>query len=245
MFPSPYDNRWSKTMMGYGPEDSHFVIELTYNYNVHEYVLGNDFRGISVKNKKALDNAKAQGWPVEEVGQGRSVLTAPGGYKYFVHDEEPASGKDPVQGVTLASSDLKRSIQYWNELLGLKIFSQNDSSVTLGFAEDQAKLTLEKIDSPVDHATAYGRVAFSVPEAELSPIDVLIKEHNQTILTPLVTLPTPGKADVTVIILADPDGHEICFVGDEAFRQLSQVDPESDAMVDRYIQKDEERSKSS
>jgi Predicted ring-cleavage extradiol dioxygenase len=52
---------------------------------------------------------------------------------------------DPVQGVTLASSDLKRSIQYWNELLGLKIFSQNDSSVTLGFAEDQAKLTLEKI----------------------------------------------------------------------------------------------------
>ncbi|KAI5717406.1 hypothetical protein M8J77_005339 [Diaphorina citri] len=241
----PYDNRWSKTMMGYGPEDSHFVIELTYNYNVHEYVLGNDFRGISVKNKKALDNAKAQGWPVEEVGQGRSVLTAPGGYKYFVHDEEPASGKDPVQGVTLASSDLKRSIQYWNELLGLKIFSQNDSSVTLGFAEDQAKLTLEKIDSPVDHATAYGRIAFSVPEAELSPIDVLIKEHNQTILTPLVTLPTPGKADVTVIILADPDGHEICFVGDEAFRQLSQVDPESDALVDRYIQKDEERSKSS
>ncbi|KAI5695170.1 hypothetical protein M8J75_012162 [Diaphorina citri] len=261
----PYDNRWSKTMMGYGPEDSHFVIELTYNYNVHEYVLGNDFRGISVKNKKALDNAKAQGWPVEEVGQGRSVLTAPGGYKYFVHDEEPASGKDPVQGVTLASSDLKRSIQYWNELLGLKIFSQNDSSVTLGFAEDQAKLTLEKIDSPVDHATAYGRIAFSVPEAELSPIDVLIKEHNQTILTPLVTLPTPGKADehnqtiltplvtlptpgkadVTVIILGDPDGHEICFVGDEAFRQLSQVDPESDALVDRYIQKDEERSKSS
>ena len=26
-----------------------------------------------------------------------------------------------------------------------------------------------------------------------------------------------------VVILADPDGQEICFVGDEAFRELSQV----------------------
>ena len=31
---------------------------------------------------------------------------------------------------------------------------------------------------------------------------------------------------VQVVILADPDGYEICFVGDEAFRELSQTDPE-------------------
>ncbi|EDX18497.1 GD15515 [Drosophila simulans] len=35
----PYDNRWSKTMVGYGPESSHFVIELTYNYGVSSYEL--------------------------------------------------------------------------------------------------------------------------------------------------------------------------------------------------------------
>ena len=29
-------------MIGYGPEASHFVIELTYNYGVREYALGND-----------------------------------------------------------------------------------------------------------------------------------------------------------------------------------------------------------
>jgi len=27
------------------------------------------------------------------------------------------------------------------------------------------------------------------------------------------------------------DGHEICFVGDEAFRQLSQVDPKADQLI--------------
>lgn len=30
-------------MVGYGPEDDHFVAELTYNYGVGEYKLGNDF----------------------------------------------------------------------------------------------------------------------------------------------------------------------------------------------------------
>lgn len=30
-------------MVGFGPEDDHFVAELTYNYGVGEYRLGNDF----------------------------------------------------------------------------------------------------------------------------------------------------------------------------------------------------------
>ena len=31
-------------MVGYGPEDNHFVVELTYNYGIKEYKLGNDFQ---------------------------------------------------------------------------------------------------------------------------------------------------------------------------------------------------------
>ena len=92
-----------------------------------------------------------------------------------------------------------------------------------------------------------------------------MKEAKQTILTPLVSLDTPGKATVEVVILADPvrhftahthsthththcgsivissccavqDGHEICFVGDEAFRELSQVDPEADHLIDKVME---------
>ncbi len=36
-------------MIGYGAEDSHFVAELTYNYGVGEYKLGNDFLGVTIK----------------------------------------------------------------------------------------------------------------------------------------------------------------------------------------------------
>lgn len=40
----PYDGKWSKSMVGYGKEDDHFVVELTYNYGVKSYVKGNDFQ---------------------------------------------------------------------------------------------------------------------------------------------------------------------------------------------------------
>lgn len=43
MFYRPYDGKWSKTMIGYGPEDDHFVAELTYNYGVKSYKFGNAF----------------------------------------------------------------------------------------------------------------------------------------------------------------------------------------------------------
>ena len=51
-------------------------------------------------------------------------------------------------------------------------------------------------------------------------------------------LPTPGKADVVVVIVADPDGHEVCFVGDEGFRDLSKTDHNSDTALDTAIDGD-------
>lgn len=40
-------------------------------------------------------------------------------------------------------------------------------------------------------------------------------------MTPPLTLPTPGKADVVVTILQDRDDYEICFVEDLAFYDLA------------------------
>ncbi len=50
MFYRPYDGKWSKTMVGYGAEDNHFVMELTYNYGIKSYKKGNDFRVSSCIN---------------------------------------------------------------------------------------------------------------------------------------------------------------------------------------------------
>ncbi|KAL0105933.1 hypothetical protein PUN28_015981 [Cardiocondyla obscurior] len=238
----PYANRWSKTMVGYGPEDSHFVIELTYNYGKKEYKAGNDFKSITIYSKEVIDRARANGWPVQEEN-GKFVVEAPGGYKYHIVNES-STNSDPVEKVTLCSSNLEHTIAYWKDILKLKIFDRKDKSVLMGYGKDQAKIEFQDIGTEVNHAEAYGRIAFSVPFSEQTAIQKAVKEsniHNQgnKILTDLITLDTPGKASVRVIILADPDGHEICFVDDEGFRQLSVPDYPSEAILNRYIEKEE------
>jgi len=235
----PYDGRWSKTMVGFGAEDDHFVAELTYNYGVGEYRLGNDFMGLTLQSSQAVSNAKKLGWPLTEVEEGLYQTEAPGGYRFYLIDkEQPAN--DPVQKVCLAVSNLQKSTHYWASLLGMKVMDKHDDkkTVLLGFADSQCKLELHDIGETVDHGTAFGRIAFSCPREQMPGLEALIKKENQTILTPLVSLDTPGKATVEVVILADPDGHEICFVGDEAFRQLSVLDTNGNALLDKAMAED-------
>ncbi|XP_045785872.1 glyoxalase domain-containing protein 4 isoform X2 [Maniola jurtina] len=228
-------------MIGYGPEDTHFVVELTYNYGITHYEQGNDFLGLTIQSSESLKRAAAMNWPIKEQNSLKYV-EAPGGYKFYIIDKPQPVDKDPVVKVSLASSNLARSIAYWNGLLTLKIFEKTDKSVLLGFSEDQAKLELVDIGEPVNRAKAYGRIAFSCPFDQQPIIDKKIQDAKEKILTPLISLDTPGKATVRVIILADPDDHEICFVDDESFRQLSQVDPASDADLDKFIKSDKSRA---
>ncbi|XP_077300340.1 glyoxalase domain-containing protein 4 [Arctopsyche grandis] len=236
----PYANRWSKTMVGYGPEDDHFVVELTYNYGITSYDKGNDFVGITIKSKETIERAKANNWAITEE-DGQKVLEAPGGYKFFILEEPQPTDSDPVTKVTLACSNIQQTLAYWNGLLQLDLYGKKPKSAVFGFGANQAKLEFVDIGEPLNRAKAYGRIAFSCPFDVQPEIDRRIKEADQKILTPLISLDTPGKATVRVIILADPDGHEICFVDDEAFRQLSQVDAKGDELLTRYIKSDKSR----
>lgn len=94
------------------------------------------------------------------------------------------------------------------------------------------------LDQPINRAAAYGRIAFAVPYAVQDSVDRRVADVKGTVLTPLITLDTPGKTTVRVIILADPDGHEICFVEEEGFTKLSAFDENGDADLDKFIKKD-------
>lgn len=231
----PYDGKWSKSMVGFGPEDSHFVVELTYNYGIGSYKLGDDFMGITLASTNIIDQAKKAGYLISDEG-GLKVITSPDGHPFKII--EKSSDGDPVKKVTLASSNIGKSVDYWSRLCGMKIYDQQEKSALLGYGDNQCKLELIDIEKPVDHAKAFGRIAFACPRSQLPPLEKAMKEENQKILTPLVSLDTPGKATVEVVILADPDGHEICYVGDEAFRELSQVDPNADTLLDEALLKD-------
>ena len=70
----------------------------------------------------------------------------------------------------------------------------------------QASLELLPLNEgqTVDHATAFGRIAFALPTADLEDLQKSVQDFGGKILTPLVSLDTPGKATVSVVILADP-----------------------------------------
>ncbi|XP_040857071.1 glyoxalase domain-containing protein 4 isoform X6 [Ochotona curzoniae] len=197
----PYDGKWSKTMVGFGAEDDHFVAELTYNYGIGHYKLGNDFMGITVASSQAISKARELEWPLTEVTEGVFETEAPGGYKFYLQKHNGPQS-DSVVKVTLAVSNLQKSLNYWSSLLGMKIYEKDEAKqrALLGYADNQCKLELQGIKGAVDHAAAFGRIAFSCPKSE--------------------------------------DGHEICFVGDEAFRELSKVDPKGSKLLDEAMAAD-------
>ena len=44
---------------------------------------------------------------------------------------------DPVYKITLSISSLRKSLEYWNKLLGMKIIQQCDTSAQLAYSDDQ------------------------------------------------------------------------------------------------------------
>ena len=194
-------------MVGYGDESTHFVIELTYNYGVKSYKLGNEFGGVTIKSKDVKSRAEANNYPFEQQADGTIVLSAPDGYKFFILNEGAGPDEDPIKYIIYNVTNLENSIKYWNGLLNQKIIRQNGTKALLSYNDGKFGIEFTQINEPIDRAQAFGRIAFGVPYDLQPSIDELIQKNKKTILTPLVTIDTPGKASVRVIILADNDGH--------------------------------------
>lgn len=222
----PYQNAWSKTMIGYGPESGNFILELTYNYPIPSYGIGNDLRKIVIESTTALEGVKKEfNLSGDEVD-----VKDPDGYPLIIR-----KGNNSLTQVSISVSNLSQSIDYWSGLLGLKVYTQSSNEATLGYADDQCKLNLVHVGAPIDHATGWGRLAFGVPSPRLLEINEIVKKRGLKILHDLVTLSTPGKSDVHVVILLDPDDYEICFVGAENFAELAAVDPEADKILNQAM----------
>ena len=63
----------------------------------------------------------------------------------------------------------------------------------------QASLVLVSQSQGVDHGKAGGRIAFSLPAQELPGVQETVEQAKEKVLTPLISLDTPGKATVQVV----------------------------------------------
>ena len=223
----PYGGAWSKTMVGLGDENCNFVFELTYNYGVDSYTEGNDLQYIALAMPEAVPRAVALGYPVEYV-QGLPVIVGPDGLRYKILDAV-AGRQERVLAVGLRCRSLAATKAYWCSVLGMHEFpapsgleAGYQGSLCVGWAAGQTTLQFVEVagGAKVEHALAGGRIANGC-RAVRPFYEAALASGQGGVLNPPLTLPTPGKADVEVTILSDPDGYEICFVGDVGFYDLA------------------------
>lgn len=224
----PYDGKWSKTMVGYGSEADHFVLELTFNYPVSSYELGNDFEGIYIQSSEVLESCRKHNLG-KELSNGYLKVVDPDGHAFYIRDGQ--HNGDPIYAVALNTNNLEKTVDYWSRLLGMEMLSRDDKSCALNFESNQCQLLWKEIPTTLRRGSGFGRIAFAIPTDKLEPLQAAMEKEKQVIQTPLVKLDTPDKAAVQVVILADPNEHEICFVGEEAFSELSLVDPDGDRLL--------------
>jgi catechol 2,3-dioxygenase-like lactoylglutathione lyase family enzyme len=235
----PYDGKWSKTMIGFGVEDSNFVLELTYNYTVKSYEVGNDFAGISVSNSSVLRDLKAKDVGLSQE-DGSVAIKSPDGY-HFLISEGPHT---ELTQIIFNVSDLDRSLAFWCSFLGFhRIDNQSLPNVALIRSTGKIPNTIIHLQqlpngTSIHRGTGYGRIAFACPGESLESLQKDVITAGYTVHTPYVSLDTPGKATVQVVILQDPDGLEICFVGETGFRELSVVDPQALKLLNEAMEND-------
>ncbi|RYR67972.1 hypothetical protein Ahy_A03g014445 isoform D [Arachis hypogaea] len=129
------EERYTNAFLGYGPEDSHFVIELTYNYGVDKYDIGAGFGhfGIAVDDvAKTVELIRAKGGKItREPGpvKGGSTVIAfiedPDGYKFELLERGPTP--EPLCQVMLRVGDLKRSIEFYEKAFGMELLRTRDN----------------------------------------------------------------------------------------------------------------------
>ena len=226
-----YGGAWSKTVVGWGPERTDFALELTYSYGADDTTQADGLLHIAVACPEAATRAAALGYAVA-YDRGAPVVAGPDDVKYKI--VEPSSGRaERWSAVCLKSASLRSTERYFVDVLGWTKFarpppgcSPPGSSLTLGFdGDDQVRVVFCE-GSPKPGARR-GRLAVAVPDARAAH-DAASGASIGSVVAAAATLKTPGRADVDVSVLADPDGYEVAVLGAAGFYDLAR--PRYDAV---------------
>ncbi|XLR48264.1 hypothetical protein S83_032924 [Arachis hypogaea] len=224
------EERYTNAFLGYGPEDSNFTVELTYNYGVDKYDIGNGFGhlGVVVEDAaKAVDLIKAKGGKViKEPGpvKGGSTVTSfiqdPDGYEFELLERGLTS--EPLCQVSLRVGDLDRAIVFYQKALGMQLLHRKDNPehkntvATMGYGPEDKNTVLELTYNygitNYDKGNGYGQIAIGTNDVYKSAEAIklcggkIIREPG----------PLPG-INTKIAVCLDPDGWKLVFVDNADF----------------------------
>ncbi|XP_075084084.1 putative lactoylglutathione lyase, chloroplastic isoform X2 [Nicotiana tabacum] len=224
------EERYTNAFLGYGPEDSHFVIELTYNYGIDKYDIGLAFGhfGIAVEDvAKSVELIKAKGGKVTRepgpVKGGNTVIAFiedPDGYKFELLERGPTP--EPLCQVMLRVGDLDRAINFYQKIFilqayGMELLRTRDNPeykytiAMLGYGpEDKSavmELTYNYGVSEYDKGNAYAQIAIGTDDVYKTAEAIRLGGGKIT----REPGPLPGIS-TKIVACQDPDGWKAVFV---------------------------------
>ncbi|QCD77140.1 lactoylglutathione lyase GLX1-like [Vigna unguiculata] len=228
------EEKFANAFLGFGPEQSHFVVELTYNYGVTSYDIGTGFGHFGIATPdvyKLVENIRAKGGVITRepgpVKGGKSVIAFvkdPDGY-IFELIQRPST-PEPLCQVMLRVGDLERSIKFYEKALGLRVVKRADrpeqkyTVVMLGYADEQETTVLELTYNygvtEYTKGNAYAQVAISTDDVYKSAevVNIVTQELGGKITRQ--PGPIPG-INTKITSFLDPDGWKTVLVDNEDF----------------------------
>ncbi|GMH12421.1 hypothetical protein Nepgr_014262 [Nepenthes gracilis] len=224
------EERYSNAFLGYGPEDSHFSVELTYNYGVDKYDIGTGFGhfGIAVDDVvKMVDLIKAKGGKVTRepgpVKGGSSIIACiedPDGYTFELLERGPTP--EPLCQVMLRVGDLDRSINLYKKAFGMELLRKRDNPdykytiAIMGYGpEDKnavVELTYNYGVTEYDKGNGYAQIAIGTDDVYKTAEAVKFCGGNIA----REPGPLPG-INTKITVCLDPDGWKTVFVDNADF----------------------------
>ncbi|XP_061367402.1 lactoylglutathione lyase GLX1-like [Gastrolobium bilobum] len=219
------EDRYSNAFLGYGPEDSNFTVELTYNYGEDSYDIGTGFGHFGIATEdvaKTVNLIKAKGGKVtREPGpvKGGSTVVAfiedPDGYTFELLERGPTP--EPLCQVMLRVGDLDGAIAFYQKALGMTLLRKRDNPdykytvAMMGYGPEDKNTVLELTYNygvtNYDKGNGYGQIAIGTNDVYKTAEAIklcggkIIREPG----------PLPG-IDTKIAVCLDPDGWKLAFV---------------------------------
>ncbi|KAJ0964946.1 hypothetical protein J5N97_026084 [Dioscorea zingiberensis] len=219
------EERYTNAFLGYGPEDSHFVVELTYNYGVDKYDIGTGFGhfGIAVEDvSKTVDLIKAKGGKVirepTPTKNGSTVIAYiedPDGYSFKLLERAPTP--EPFCQVMLRVGDFGRSINFYEKAFGMELLRKQDNLenkytvAVMGYGPEDKSTVLELTYNygvkEYDKGNGYAQVAIGTDDVYRTAEAIKLCGGKIT----REPGPLPG-INTKITACLDPDGWKTVFV---------------------------------
>ncbi|KAI4985728.1 lactoylglutathione lyase GLX1-like [Hordeum vulgare subsp. vulgare] len=224
------EEKYTNAFLGYGPEESNFAVELTYNYGVDSYDIGAGFGHFGIATDdvaKTVEIVRAKGGKVTRepgpVKGGKTVIAFiedPDGYKFEIL-ERPGT-PEPLCQVMLRVGDLDRAISFYEKACGMKLLRKRDNPeykytvAMMGYGpEDQnavLELTYNYGVTEYDKGNAYAQIAIGTDDVYKTA--EVVKLSGGKVVREAGPLPGLGTK-ITAIL--DPDGWKSVFVDNVDF----------------------------